>query len=331
MEAPSIPDQPPYRPPSEACSVLVRVTRGCAWNRCGFCGMYKGLRFEARPIEEIATDVRALRVHWPVADAVFLADSDALAHPKIVDIVALVRATFPEAERITSYTRLRTLRQRSDERLHALRAAGLTRLHVGLESGAEAVLARVQKGIQPGDAIDAGRRAVAAGFDLCLYVLCGLGGESHWEMHAAETGHVLAAIAPHFVRLRSLVLLPGTPLFNEWQAGAFVPASPVTRLRETQRLIERFVEELLARAAATGVTDARSAERETEIASDHFSNYVWADGELIYGGVNGFLPADAPLLLATLAAALAAASGARQVHDPAALARTRGADIFASL
>jgi radical SAM superfamily enzyme YgiQ (UPF0313 family) len=317
MDELHIPDTPPYRPPSEAETVLVRVTRGCAWNRCAFCGMYKTLRFEARPLEEIEADLAALREQWPRAESIFLADSDALVHPKIVPVIEAVRRTFPEAERVTTYTRMHTLRQKPLATLQAMRRAGLTRVHTGLESGAREILERVHKGATPETAIEAGQRAIAAGFNLCCYVLSGLGGERDWESHAAGTADVLAAIAPHFVRLRALVLLPGSPLRETWRAGEFTSIAPRTRLRETERLLTG----LLAHAPA----------REIEIASDHVSNYIWADGELIYGGVSGFIPQDGALMLAALRAAAEAADAARRVYDPATLALDGRADVYSVL
>jgi hypothetical protein len=325
MDELHIPDAPPYRPPSEAESVLVRVTRGCAWNRCAFCGMYKTLKFEARPLEEIEADLVVLRQQWPRAESVFLADSDALVHPKIVPIVEAVRRTFPEAQRVTTYTRMHTLRQKPLATLQAMRAAGLTRVHTGLESGAREILERVCKGATPETAIEAGQKAIAAGFNLCCYVLSGLGGEPDWELHAAGTADVLAAIAPHFVRLRSLVLLPGSPLHEAWRAGEFTPISPRTRLRETGRLLTGLLAGLLAQAPA------QSPAHEMEVASDHFSNYIWADGELIYGGVNGFVPHDGPLMLAALREAAEAADVARQVYDPSTLALNGKAGIYSAL
>jgi len=350
-------DIPPYRPPSEAHSVLVRVTRGCAWNRCAFCGMYKGMRFEARPRAEVEADIARLAAERPDARSIFLADSDALVHPEIVPLVAAVRRAFSGAERITSYTRLHTLSRRPLRRWLELREAGLTRLHVGLESGDDGILARVHKGATAQGAIEAGRKALAARFDLCFYVLSGLGGESDWEAHAAGTARVIAAVAPRFVRLRSLVILPRTPLHEELQAGSFTPAPPRTRLRETALLIAETVRRIGERpapgasalplpagpraeagararadAAAAAAGAGAEAGSEIEIASDHFSNYIWADGRLVYGGVNGFLPGDAPLLLETLAEALRAVSACRAVQDPAGLARSgRGASLYSAL
>ena len=309
------PELPPYRPPSEAESVLVRVTRGCAWNRCTFCGMYKQTRFNVRAPEEIAADLPALRAMWPRARSVFLSDADPLKHPKLPEIVRRVRDAFPEAERITAYTRLHTLWHKPPEWLREVRAAGLTRLHAGLESGSPRILEACRKGVTPEMAIGGSRKAVEAGFELSLYLLCGLGGEAAWEEHAVESARVVAAAGPHITRLRSLALMTNTPLYETWKAGVFPPAAPLTRLRETRRLVAELAERLSAPGAR-----APAGEREMELSSDHVTNYVWADGELVYGGVNGYLPSDAELLLSTLDDAIRIVERASRVEDAAALA-----------
>lgn len=293
--------------------MLVRVTRGCPWNRCAFCDMYKQLRFEVREVAEIARDIEALREVWPHARSIFLADSDALVHPRLREIVELVHQTFPEANRVTSYSRLSTLRRLSMEKLVALREAGLTRVHAGLESGSARVLERASKGLTPEHAIRGGRRAVEAGFNVCLYVLCGLGGEDDWQEHARETARVIAEIRPQFVRLRSLALLPGTPLHQEWETKRFQPITPLTRLRETRMLVERLAQEMARASGASG---------EIEIVSDHFTNYVWVDGELVFGGVNGFVPADAVLMTAEIDRVIHAAQSGSAIIDVGTRART---------
>ncbi len=304
-----VPEQPPYRPPSEAESVLVRVTRGCAWNRCAFCDMYKDLDFELRDAGEVARDLARLRELHPSARSIFLADSDSLEHPRLAEIVAEVRRVFPEAERVTSYARLTTLRRLGFAGLSRLRQAGLDRIHAGLESGSFRVLKRVRKALRPELAIEGGRAALAAGFELSLYILCGLGGEDDWEEHARESARVTGAIWPHFLRLRSLVLLPGTPLRAACEAGSFRPASPLTRLSEVRRLLA---------ALQPAAPDAPA--RELAVCSDHFSNLVWCDRRQVYSGVNGVLPAQRDAMLAELDAAIARARASRVTLDPGALA-----------
>ncbi len=349
-----MPEQPPYRPPSEAGSVLVRVTRGCPWNRCTFCGMYKQLHFEIRSPDEIERDLAGLRAFFPQARSIFLADSDSLVHPELLSVVKSIKHVFPEAGRITSYARLTTLRRRPLEQLCALREAGLTRIHAGLESGSARILTRVRKGIVPEQAIDGGARAIQAGFELSLYVLSGLGGEDDWEEHARETARVVREVWPHFLRLRSLVLLPETPLGEQYESGSVKPASPLTRLRETRLLTELLSPPAGSSGTRTAPSQAsrhwsqeqahgekRSADsrpdhgsreqpdgerraaaplRELEICSDHFSNMIWADRRRVYDGINGSLPSDRDLLLEVLDEAIKMVRESDLALDPGSMA-----------
>lgn len=305
---PACPELPPYRPPSEANSILVRVTRGCAWNRCGFCSMYKELEFERRPLEDVRRDIAAWRELQPHANSIFLADSDSLKHPRLLEIVTELRRVFPEAQRITSYTRLTTVRSMKRETLVALREAGLDRLHAGLESGSEAVRKRVRKALPEAHAIEGSQRAIEAGFELSLYILSGLGGEDDFEEHGRESGRLVATIWPHFLRLRSLVVQEGTPLMEAQRAGDFHPTSPLSRLREIRAMLEA-----LERPA--------DVNRELEVCSDHFTNIVWAENRRIYAGVDGRLPAEKERLLTEVDRAIEFAGTGKSALDPAALAR----------
>jgi len=193
--------------------------------------------------------------------------------------------------------------------LAALRDAGLDRIHAGLESGSRAALRRACKGLRPELAIEGGRQALAAGFELSLYVLCGLGGEDDWEEHARESARVVGAVWPHFLRLRSLVLLPGSPLRAAHETGAFRAVAPLTRLREVRLLLG-----LLAPAAG------EQPARELEVCSDHFSNLVWSDRRQAYTGVDGRLPSQRAAMLAVLDAAIGRIEAGTQVIDPGTLA-----------
>ncbi len=311
-----LPEMPPYRPPSEAESVLVRVTRGCPWNRCVFCGMYKEMRFSVRPLDEIVRDLEVLAKIYAGANSVFLADSDSLVHPDLTQVVAAVRKHFPTATRVTSYARLTTLRRRPLEQLQAMREAGLTRVHAGLESGNGAVLSRARKGMTTEQAIEGGRKALAAGFELSLYGLCGLGGEDHWEDHARGTAQVVSEVWPHFLRLRSLVLLRETPLYELWQRKEFRPITPLSRLREVRLMID----ELHGPAQASADDGQPMA-----VCSDHFSNLVWGDGGRIFEGAFGELPSERERLLDDLDRSIELAKASTRVEDPASMAlRGRG-------
>ncbi len=265
-------DMPPYRPPSEAYSVLIRATRGCPWNKCTFCGMYKDERFEIKTVESIIKDIEAARAFYgPNVKRVFIGDSNSLVmKPKdFIEVLRYLYENFPTLERVTTYARAKTVRRRKLEDLRAIRKAGLTRLHVGLETGDAYLLEFIRKGATPEEMIEGGKKAIEAGFELSLYVLLGIGGEDRSRDHARHTADVLNAIDPHFIRVRTLVPYPGTPIFDQINEGVFNPASPKTILTETLTLVENL-------------------NVHSEFLSDHISNLV---------NLNGTLPADKPKMV----------------------------------
>jgi radical SAM superfamily enzyme YgiQ (UPF0313 family) len=234
-------DFPPFRPPSEAESLLLRVTRGCPWNRCTFCSMYKMTQFEIRDLEEIEGDIeQAKDLYRDRVRTVFIGDSNSLVvkTDQLVAILNSLYAAFPKIERVTSYARAKTLAKKSVQDLVRLRQAGLTRLHVGLETGDRDLLEKIQKGATPEEMVEAGRRAKEAGFEYSLYVLLGIGGEEKWREHARGTAEVLNQIDPHFIRVRTFIPQADSRLYEEMMAGRFQTPSPETILKETRLLLE---------------------------------------------------------------------------------------------
>jgi len=283
-------EQPPYRPPSEAYSLLVRVTRNCSWNRCEFCCMYRGQKLEIRPVEEVKNDIRSMKAHvdaikeWAWANGhgdrvdqvarangvmwldggevknVFIADSNSviMKSEDLAEIIRFLCETFPSIERVTSYARAKTLVKKSMEDLRLLRDAGLTRLHVGLETGDAELLEIIQKGATPEEMILGGKKALEAGFELSEYIMPGLGGREMWQQHARGTAHVLNEVNPHFIRLRTLYVVPDTPLAERYERGQFTRQTTEGLLREVRLLI----------AELTVSSDF--------VVSDHIANrYMW--------------------------------------------------------
>ena len=274
-------DCPPYRPPSEAGSLLLRGTRGCPWNQCTFCSMYKQMPFERRSPEEIFRDIDTLRACYSFdTPTFFLGDSNSLVleTKKLVEVLDYLYKVFPSVSRVTSYARARTVGKKSLEDLRLIRQAGLTRLHIGLETGDPELLKEIRKGATPEQMVQGATRAKEAGFEVSLYVLAGIGGEERWEQHAEGTASVLNQVDPHFIRIRTFVPTPGSPLWDRVREGSFVPASPETILREQERLVQRL--------------DVSS-----EYLSDHISNYV---------PVYGRLPQEKASMLETIEQALKA-------------------------
>ena len=257
-------DFPPYRPPSEANSLLLRVTRGCPWNRCTFCSMYKDMPFERRPREEILEDIDAAQeLYHEVTRTVFIGDSNSIISKteNFIKILQALYNAFPHIERVTSYARAKTICKKPAEDLKKLREAGLNRLHVGLETGDRELLSITQKGATPEEMITAGVKAKEAGFEYSLYVLLGIGGEQRWEQHARGTAEVLNRIDPHFIRVRTVIPQPGCSMYEEIKARTFKKAEHETILKEQRILIE-------------------SLEVTSTYLSDHLSNYIPVDGKL---------------------------------------------------
>jgi len=257
-------DFPPFRPPSEADSLLLRVTRGCPWNRCAFCSMYKTVKFEIRDLEEIRGDIDMAReLYGERVRTVFIADSDSLVTKTetFLEVLKSLYASFPHVERVTSYARAKTLAKKPFEDLERICKAGLTRLHVGLETGDRELLQEIKKGATPEEMIEAGKKAKRAGFEYSLYVLLGIGGEEKWEQHARGTAEVLNQIDPHFIRVRTFIPQPDSPLYDAMEADRFQPPGPETILKETKLLLEKL-------------------EVTSEFLSDHISNLLPLHGKL---------------------------------------------------
>ena len=257
-------DFPPFRPPSEANSLLLRVTRGCPWNRCTFCSMYKGMKFEIRNLEEILGDIElAMDLYGDRVRTIFIGDSNSLVAKTemLVKILNALFSSFPHIERVTSYARAKTIAKKPLEDLIKIYQAGLTRLHVGLETGDRDLLKEIEKGATPEEMIEGGRKAKKAGFEYSLYVLLGVGGEEKWEQHAKGTAEVLNQVDPHFIRVRTFIPQPNSPLYEAMVEGSFQPASPETILKETKLLLEKLQ-----------VT--------SQFLSDHISNLLPLHGKL---------------------------------------------------
>jgi radical SAM superfamily enzyme YgiQ (UPF0313 family) len=172
----------------------------------------------------------------------FLQDANSLIMKTdpLVDILTHLRKTFPSIERVTSYARSKTLAQKKLEELTAIRNAGLDRVHVGLETGDDVLLKRIRKGVTSAGHIRGGQKAMAAGFQLSEYWMPGLGGKDLWEDHAEHTADVLNEINPHYIRSRPFFPAPGTPLYRQYETGAFQPLSPREQMDELKCMVERL-------------------------------------------------------------------------------------------
>ncbi|MHA2080513.1 MAG: radical SAM protein [Candidatus Thorarchaeota archaeon] len=255
----------PIRPPSEASSLLIRVTRNCEWNRCLFCPVYKDTEFSTRPIEHIKRDIDLVRdytnfllesyddivIEEPLAydsamrwmshnmKSVFLQDADSLVigANNLAVILNHLKDNFPNIERVTSYARSSTINKMNVEELITLREAGLTRIHIGLESGSDLVLKMVRKGASKAIHIQAGLKVKEARMELSEYIMPGLGGRKLLEEHAVESADALNKIDPDFIRLRPLAFPVRAPLYELVTSGQFDTCNDVDIVKELQTLI----------------------------------------------------------------------------------------------
>jgi len=315
-------EQGPIRPPSEARSLLIRVTRNCAWNKCAFCHTYQGANFSLRPVSEIKEDILRMaqaaerirtlsvengedgcigektfnRIFSPEGnqdeclrslaswlyyggESVFLQDADSLIMKTddLADVIASLREAFPSIRRITTYARAKTAARKSVDELKRLREAGLSRIHIGMETGYDPLLKFIRKGVTAAEQVAGGQKVREAGISLCEYVMPGLGG-SRWSVeHAVETARALGRINPDHIRLRTLQVVPGTGLAQKVLQGEFQPLDDEAILRE----IRLFFETL------EGIT--------AEVVSDHILNLLEelegnlpGDRERIIGSIDRF-------------------------------------------
>ena len=231
-----------YRPPSEAHSLIVQVTYGCSHNTCAFCSMYKAKQFRLRPMEEILEDFRMARQAYATVGRIFLADGDALIRPAadLERILEYIAQLFPECERVTCYASPSSIHKRTPEELKRLRERNLTMVYMGLESGCDEVLKRMRKGHTAADIVAAGQKINAAGIDLSVTAISGLGGVELWREHAMDTAKALSDMKPAYIGLLTLMVEPGTPLYDWVQKGEFTLLDSRQVLEETALLVAQL-------------------------------------------------------------------------------------------
>jgi len=238
-------EQGVIRPPSEASSLLIRVTRNCPWNQCLFCPAYKGVKFSKRTVEEVKKDIDSMANElrdYPGVKTAFLQDADSLILPTddLIAILDHLKERFPKIDRITTYARARTLSHKSIDDLRRLKQAGLTRIHTGMESGSTRVLKMIKKGITPEEVVTGGRHVMEAVIELSEYIMPGIGGRTMSEEHAIETARLLNLIRPHFIRVRTFAMHPQSPMQKMVREGTFVPLTEDEIVTEIRLLINHL-------------------------------------------------------------------------------------------
>ena len=279
------------RPPSEAWSYILQITYGCSHNQCTFCSTYLDKPFQVRPAKEVLEDIEMARSTIPHTRRVFLADGNALvlSTRRLVPILDALGKAFPNLERVSIYANAQDILRKSEEELATLYRKKLGMIYMGLESGDEEVLRRVKKGATAAEMIEAVRKAQAIwaqgrlrsrhGFKMSVIGILGLGKRERSREHAIATGQAVSAMDPAYFSLLTLMVVPGTELYRQYQAGEFVLIEPLEMLAEMRGMIQHM----------EGLTHC-------VFRTNHASNYL---------PLAGTLPQDKERLLATLDRALA--------------------------
>ncbi|MFO7570758.1 MAG: radical SAM protein [Smithellaceae bacterium] len=245
------------RPPSEAYSLLLQVTVGCSHNKCTFCGTYRQKKFKIKPIERIEKDLQEAGSYGPI-DKLFLCDGDALIIPqlRLEDMLKMIQRYLPTLERIGSYANTKSLLRKSVDDLKRLRELGLKIIYLGVETGNAALLKKIEKGATREQMVEAAGRVKEAGIELSCTVILGMGGIENSIEHAMDTATLLTAMDPDYVGALTLMLVPETPLYEDYAAGRFVLPDKIG-----------FIRELYLMVANADFTDCY-------FTSNHASNYV---------------------------------------------------------
>jgi len=270
-----------FRPPSEADSLILQATIGCSYNECTFCGMYRDKRFRVRKLDELRAEIDWAREELgPGVRKVFLADGDALMAKRayLAGVLDALREAFPALRRVSCYASPQALQVRSEEELADLRERGLVLYYLGIESGHDAVLERLVKGVDAAEMIRVANKAAAARVKLSTMVLLGAGGRALSEQHAVASARVVNAIQPRFVSTLVMTPVEDTPLWEQDRRGEVDHLDPLELARE----LRTFVANLELTASI--------------FRSNHASNYL---------SIGGTLPKDKQAIVAALDAVLA--------------------------
>ncbi|GAB4304055.1 MAG: radical SAM protein [Marinilabiliales bacterium] len=257
-------DEPVFRPPSEAGSLILQATLGCSWNRCAFCEMYKTKKFKVRKEEELFLEIDRVAAITNDVRKVFLADGDAmvLSTTKLLKLINKIKSSFPKLQRISAYALPKNINNKTLEELKEIVSAGLKLIYVGIESGDDEVLSLVNKGETFNSTVDALLLAKKAGLRSSVMILTGLGGLKYWEQHAKKSAELLNIVQPEFVSTLVLSFPFGVEHYKKHFKGDYVQMSTVDLLKE----LKLFITE----------TNLESS----VFRSDHASNYLVLKGGL---------------------------------------------------
>lgn len=274
-------EEPIFRPPSEAESLILQATVGCSWNHCTYCAMYREKTYRVRPLVELVAEVQAAgRAYGTDVTRLFVADGDALAMEcsHWEPLLVACREAFPRLRRVSVYATALNVAAKTDAELRRLRELGLSLLYMGPETGDEVTFQRIAKGAGFDAHALAARRAHAAGMKLSAIFLLGAGGVERSREHAEASARLVTEMDPEFLSLLTLTVVPGTPIATLAARGAFALPS-----------VERMLEELRTIVATSSPSAAI-------FRTNHASNYLPLEGRL---------PRDRDRIVATVDRALA--------------------------
>ncbi|AEB76591.1 radical SAM protein [Clostridium botulinum] len=231
-----------YRPPSEAYSLIIQVTLGCSHNKCTFCNMYKDRSFKIKSLDEVFEDLELSRKYYKYVKRIFLADGDALIlkTENLEKILIKIKELFPECERVSVYGTPADILRKSEEDLIKLKKLGLDIIYIGVESGSDEVLKDVNKGVTSEEIIKAGQKVKRTGIKLSATLISGLGGKGKSQLHAKESARVISAINPDYLGILTLMIEPGTEIYNKVQNDEMVLLNPKEVMVETRELIRNL-------------------------------------------------------------------------------------------
>lgn len=227
------------RPPSEADSILLQVTLGCSHNKCTFCGSYKEKRFAIKSNDIILGDILYASKHFKRQDRVFLMDGDALIIPqdRLVWILDRVREHLPWVKRVGAYANTKGINRKAPADLAELREKGLGILFLGVETGDNDTRQKIRKGSDSAHCIEMGRKVKDSGIKLSVTVLLGIAGAERSLEHARATGDLLSRMDPDYIGALTVMIIPGTELWEEYRRGDFQLPDEEGLLRELREMI----------------------------------------------------------------------------------------------
>jgi radical SAM superfamily enzyme YgiQ (UPF0313 family) len=235
--------EPLFRPPAEADSLIFQVAYGCPHNTCRFCGMYKGVKYQPRNIDEVLAEFAAAARRYPETKRIFLADGDIMILPfeQLKLMLEELNRVFPTLSRVNIYANGSSISAKSEAQLKALHRLKLNTLYVGLESGDQTLLDAVSKGEQAAVMADAVRTAQACGLRCSVMVLLGLAGREGSELHALKTAEVLNEMQPRLLSALRFIEVPRTRMFKGYHAVSEYEAVEELRLLVSKLELQRTV------------------------------------------------------------------------------------------